>query len=716
MSARDEARPIDVGTEEHSADAGTLDHHDAQVDVLGSMCSADARLDDDGTTGEVSDDAPIDDPGTPLQQGPDESQLGDAGTANKYVRNYRYGLLRPTVNASLVEEQMLLAHRYRNKLIEIERDRRGEYRKLMGEQGDIAPLEAEMGELVAKREALVQQRSAVRSRTRGNSEPAAMKAEIKAIGGRMKGLRTKLNEIRARLAKDDAIQAAISEINARAKTRAKEARATCGVYWGTYLIEEAAMDAARKQKNMPEFRRFSGYGRVCAMFQGGRPLSEVWAPTLDPGTTSSGAAQAQGPDPGTTSTTASKAPNTLFYIHKPHPGAWDRDITPRKGERRRAGRTRLALRVGSGEKGRPIWAEWPMIMHRPLPEGCRIKNATVTRAPKGIREVEWFVTIAVELPESIPHRQRKIPEGGKVAINLGWCQRPDGGIRSGYLVGDDGWEQEVTVPPRVISALEKASRIRGYRDDNRNEMIAAFLKWRDSVKCTPPEWFVERTKHIEQWKSFRRLHDLALEWRKNRWEGDSGGFALFDRFPTKEMRTSRDWRSVGWRYRDHHLWRYEDGLRRHALGHRKETYRIIAARLGERYRTLVIDDTDLSLFKRSEVDGKHRPTQIGHQQNLAAPSELRQALTNVYGTRVVTTSSAGGSITCNACGHQNDIDRATPDRHITCSKCEARWDQDANACRNALVRSDAPVVKEAKKLRAARMQEAKGRKKANSAA
>lgn len=711
MSARDEARPVD---------AGTLDHHDAPVDVPGTVgCSDsdDARFDDDGTTGAAAS-AP-DDPGTPLQQGPDESQFGDdAGTANKYVRNYRYGLLKPTVNAALVEEQMLLAHRYRNKLIEIERERRLEYRKLMGEQGDIAPLEAEMAELAASREALVLQRSAVRARARAKSEPVVMKNEIKAIGARMKALRAQLNEIRARLAKDEAIQAAISEINARAKTRAKEARATCGVYWGTYLIEEAAMDAARKAKNMPEFRRFSGYGRVCAMFQGGRPLSEMWAPTLDPGTTSSGAAQAQGPDPGTTSTTAYKTPNTLFYIHKPHPGAWDRDITPRKGERRRAGRTKMCLRIGSGDKGKPIWAEWPMIMHRPLPQGCRIKNATVTRAPKGIREVEWFVTIAVELPESIPHRQRKIPEGGKVAVNLGWCQRPDGGIRSGYLVGDDGWEQEVTVPPRVISALEKASRIRGYRDDNRNQLVAAFLKWRDSVMCTPytiPDWFVERTKHIEQWKSFRRLHDLALEWRKNRWEGDSGGFALFDRFPTKEMRTSRDWRSVGWRYRDHHLWRYEDGLRRHALGHRKETYRILAARLGERYRTLVIDDTDLSLFKRSEVEGKHRPAQIGHQQNLAAPSELRQALTNVYGTRVVTTSATNGSVTCNACGHQNEIERTTPDRHITCSKCEARWDQDANACRNALARSDAPVVKEAKKLRAARMQEAKERRKSGTA-
>lgn len=698
MSARDEARPVD---------AGTLDHHDAPVDALGTyhydvsgtMCSDDARLDDDGTTGGVSDEAPVDDSGTPVERATDESQLGDAGTSNKYVRNYRYGLLKPTVNADLVSEQMLLAHRYRNKLIEIERDRRTEYRKLMGAQDDIAPLEAEMAELVAKREELVQQRSAVRARTRAKSEPVAMKNEIKAIGARMKALRAQLNEIRARLAQDEAIKDQARAINERAKTRAKEARATCGVYWGTYLIEEAAMDAARKAKNMPEFRRFNGYGRVCAQMQGGRPLSEVWAPTLDP---------------GTTSTTASKPPNTLFYIHKPHPGAWDRDIIPRKGERRRAGRTKLALRIGSGERGKPIWAEWPMIMHRPLPEGCRIKNATVTRAPRALGPDEWFVTIAVELPEAIPHHQRKIPEGGKVAINLGWCQRPDGGIRSGYLVGDDGWEQEVVVPPRVISALEKASRIRGYRDDNRNQLVAAFLKWRDYLTITPPEWFVERTKHFEQWKSFRRLHDLALEWRKNRWEGDNGGFALFDRFPTKEMRTSRDWRSVGWRYRDHHLWRYEDGLRRHALGHRKETYRILAARLGERYRTLVIDDTDLSLFKRSEVEGKHRPAMIGHQQNLAAPSELRQALTNVYGTRVVTTSATNGSVTCNGCGHQNEIGRTTPDRHITCSKCEARWDQDANACRNALARSDAPVVKEAKKLRAARMQEAKGRKKANS--
>ena len=37
---------------------------------------------------------------------------------------YQYGLLPPTRNAELVNDQMRLAHRYRNVLVEIERDRR----------------------------------------------------------------------------------------------------------------------------------------------------------------------------------------------------------------------------------------------------------------------------------------------------------------------------------------------------------------------------------------------------------------------------------------------------------------------------------------------------------------------------------------------------------------------------------------------------------------
>lgn len=40
------------------------------------------------------------------------------------IRNFVYGLLPLDVGADLVADQMRLAHRYRNLLVEIERERR----------------------------------------------------------------------------------------------------------------------------------------------------------------------------------------------------------------------------------------------------------------------------------------------------------------------------------------------------------------------------------------------------------------------------------------------------------------------------------------------------------------------------------------------------------------------------------------------------------------
>jgi hypothetical protein len=58
----------------------------------------------------------------------------DSGNTSDYVnkmskiRVYQYGLKAPTQNADLVREQMILAHRYRNTLTEIERGRRSAIR------------------------------------------------------------------------------------------------------------------------------------------------------------------------------------------------------------------------------------------------------------------------------------------------------------------------------------------------------------------------------------------------------------------------------------------------------------------------------------------------------------------------------------------------------------------------------------------------------------
>lgn len=47
------------------------------------------------------------------------------------MRTYAYGAKGPTENAELVREQLQLAHRYRNKLVEIDRARRAAREKIL---------------------------------------------------------------------------------------------------------------------------------------------------------------------------------------------------------------------------------------------------------------------------------------------------------------------------------------------------------------------------------------------------------------------------------------------------------------------------------------------------------------------------------------------------------------------------------------------------------
>ena len=69
------------------------------------------------------------------------------------VKVYRYGLLAPTENRDLVAQTMRLAHEYRNKLVEIDRQERAEIRALQTSHGSIPALEAAAKAAIQAKEA-----------------------------------------------------------------------------------------------------------------------------------------------------------------------------------------------------------------------------------------------------------------------------------------------------------------------------------------------------------------------------------------------------------------------------------------------------------------------------------------------------------------------------------------------------------------------------------
>lgn len=562
------------------------------------------------------------------------------------VRVYRYGLLPPTKEADLVRSQMRAAHNYRNVLTEIERGRRAALREIDTSHAESAALAAAVRETREAEDKAVRELRATRAKTRSRSETEAQREAVKAARLAKREAVRAFAEQRKRLREDATVEAARDAINERAAELRRSAREHCGVHWGSYLIVEDAMQAAAKaplydgdEPNDPRFVHWASEGHVGVQLQGGLDVADVWAHRGD----------------------------TQLQIEPVNEAAWHSEV---RGERRRLSRTTLRMRVQSDGR-QPVWAEWPMIMHRPLPDGGQIKRARVSLRKTGPREV-WSVDITVQTAAPPVRTCGK----GAVGIDLGWRLMPNG-LRVAAWRGSDGEAGELVLPleTEALGGIRKAEELRGLRDDKFNAARAGLVEWLRGREV--PAWLRQATTTLPMWRSAGRLAALAKRWRSERFEGDEAGYDNLEH----------------WRYRDHHLWSWETSQRAKSLRRRREEYRIFAAMLATRYETIVLEDFDLR-----DVAAKPKPEKVesenqtarSHRQ-LAAVSELRLTLINAAGARGAAVAKVDAAYTtriCHACGLVETWDQANVLSH-KCSGCEATWDQDANAAVNILERWNA---------------------------
>lgn len=612
------------------------------------------------------------------------------------IRVYQYGLLPPAPRVmERVRAQLRAAHAYRNKLVEIERAARAERRKLMLEHApDFAEAMAALAQAAAVEEKLRERIGGKRKR----AVPPELRQELEAAVQARKASRQRVVEAKAKLAGDPTYDAAMQAILDRASVAQKAARASCGVYWGTYLIVEAAVEQACKttlpdgkivpmplwsftdgvKELDPKFVRFDGQGLLGAQVQKG-------ALVLEDG---------------------SIEPNNLV-------GLEPRELPPGADpkSRRTALRPRMTLwlRVGStGPGGRePIAAPFPMIMHRPLPVGARVKYVTVQLQRVGPLSANagryngerWTAQITLELPET--GAARAAPASGRVGVDLGWRVLPDG-LRVGYAVGSDERRLALRVPPETLRRLAKADELRGIRDRDFNVIKAAVANWlgggvsheldaqlleavapyrehwtKNQAFHTPLPWAErslenlrlvrERASHVALWRSAARLHSLVAFWAEHRFPGDDVILRVLH----------------AWSQQDNHLWAWEANERRKGLAHRRDAYRVLARRLADTYQELVLGDVNIA--RVVEASSGTQPA-AGHFT--AAPGELRTALVNAFAGRVIYApvgvtkadlTPLEPSNTCWSCGHREAWDRT--ELCHTCSACGLRWDQDENAAR-----------------------------------
>lgn len=439
--------------------------------------------------------------------------------SNAIVKVYRYGLLPPTEGDERIADQLSRAHRYKNDLVRIERERREAMAALFG-----CPIEAVF-----------------------------------------------------RAAKDAPQHAdALAAITQEARAKAKALRGSCGVYWGTYLLIEQSMDAARRAIEPPRFQRWTGDGAVAVQIQHGIATAEVM----------------QGDD-------------TRLQIDQ------RLQLVPGRGGKPRP---RVRLRIGS--EGRdPIWGEWPLILHRPLPSEGRVKGAKVVRRRVCGRD-EWSLHVTVELPAVERQAGDRV-----VAVDLGWRMEEER-VRVAGLA-DGATTEEVYLDPGVAGMLRKASDIRSIRDKAQAAMHTALLTWK--VAATLPPEHAEHMDRMSQWQSPARFAGLERWWRDHRIDGDAPAYDAL----------------ALWRTQDRHLWLWETHARSKALARRRDRYRVLAARLASQYSTLVIERLVLTRLAQKLPDSNPRARS---QRTQAAPSELRRALVQAFqsqGGTVVTVQPTG---------------------------------------------------------------------------
>ena len=543
-------------------------------------------------------------------------------TSKKPSAIWSFGALEPTTGLSLLRDQLGGALWYWNALVKIERERRREVEEI---EKTIDPMIVDIARMIRKQ----------------------AKADAKANPDNAKAIR---QQVKVRFAALPGYEK-IEKVNRAANTQVKIARAASRLHFGTYLLVEKAHGEAWIPKkgtpfSPPHIKRWRDHsrtmrggqaemaeGRLGAHIMGGMSVSDL-------------------------------ATNSMLQIQIPDLKTW----TGTRSERRHGSRTIARIRAGS-DGIKPVWVEFPIILHRPFPADARIKAAWLACRYVGTR---WQYQLQVQFESST--LAATSPAGtGTAAIDLCWRRR-DQGIRIAYLCDDSGTRHEILMPSDIIDDLNAADKIKGHADNVFDEAREALDDALGAL--TLPPFVARRFEALRQWKSPQRFAAAVTWWHSNRFTGDEEAFTAA-------------WTALArWR----HLYQYQSGIRTHALARRKKYYEDIALRVCQQYANVVLGDFDMRPVVELDKKAAEAPKGARHNRHAASPSEFRLTIKSTarrLGTVIEIEDCANATLACSACGHEHDLNPFIVE--FRCESCQTPWDRGHNHCENLLKRASGSV-------------------------
>jgi hypothetical protein len=568
-----------------------------------------------------------------------------------------YGLIQPTENVNVVDDQVRRGHALYNELADIEHAGRRRIKRAECAIPALAACHGKLDAITARINLLYDQKRQSKSHDACVDAPDA--AEIDAAKDERAVAKAELRKTRKlyREQLDPIEDEVYSEYGTGRRggkygTRAARALKESGVYWGTYLKILAAFQQACTAKTKP----FMADGRPRKIIPWEERPKKRAGSRLESGLVAvhiqNRVLHAEG-----------LFGNDTFIRIDPLPeNAFDPDVP--RGQRKKLQRTMLHLRVGSDGR-RPIWATWPLFMHRALPRGDAVQRVEVLGAVviRTLREQRFRHEWKLQLTLEVPNAQPKL-SGAAVAVNLGWRRMhgepqigvigptQDGELRAATWADTAGGTGEVRLGASFRERIRRSWRIRSERDKLTNALRAE-LRTLD-VPCS-------------RWRSPRRFHKLLAEERAR--EG------------TPEYAEARVALLTTWARRDWHLYWFERGCREGALNYRRDVYRRFALRLAQEYKAIVIEGYDI----RDISENADMPKGPSVQRVESAPSVTKQIIRSTgarLGCAVVDGESKQATQKCHVCGDEQSWDAAPAVMH-TCANGHT-WDQDENNALNML--------------------------------
>jgi hypothetical protein len=634
----------------------------------------------------------------PKKKGKVESPSQDAPSRD--VRNYVYDAKAIIEGFAIVNDQIRRKHDYRNKLYEIERERRKHTAGVIREfDPEIAVLDDAISAVFLRKkeleEAINERSKADRKRSPATSVEGDTQAKINAELDRLRKEQGK----RRKLAFADAgVKAKLAEINAEALTLSHRARAECGVYWGTYLSAEDACGQSFKDvkgERLPRFRRWPDDGfesSVSVQLQ--KPFT--WAESLL--------------GKGTLLRVQMPVPDELRPTHSKR----GKFLPPADPDSKRSVSCPLALvwiRVGTADDSRksPVWAKVLTRLHRQPPPDAVIKWVFLHRALVG-RSIYWRLRFVLDR-EDWP---RERGDSGIAGVEIGYRMIPGEGLRVACFAGSDGEKAERVIPHEMIDRWHYCESQRANRDRNFNAIKEALAGWlrqdprrraalTDALQVDNRVKMAKSLPSLYQWESPDRLQELVWWWRTHRIAGDrkvakgmdawrTGDHWQLDADKVKDPLTVYG-ELEAWRKQDRHLHELEDHLRTKLILRRNHTFRTFAAEICKGYRIARIKDINWARVKERPTAGRKDHPLARLNAQIAAPGTFQAFLIEAMGEANVERFAPGPiRTTCHRCGERVAFDAARSSTHL-CEHCGAEWEYGANNATNLLAGVGERVVK-----------------------